>query len=75
MLPVEKLIDDACKPVKMYDGFVPEPNGLPYITHEGLLKIGDASLRCYVLSNGQRIFDKRDVEAFFPIVWETIKDL
>lgn len=38
---------------------------LPYITHEGVMKIGDANFRCYVLSNGMRIFDAEDVEKFF----------
>lgn len=41
---------------------------LPYITHEGVMKIGDANLRCYVLSNGMRIFDAEDVEKFFNSV-------
>lgn len=40
-------------------------NGLPHVTHEGLLTIGDVSLRCYQLSDGSRVFDADDAAAFF----------
>ncbi len=36
-------------------------------THEAVLKIGGARLRCYALSDGQRVFDAGDVERFFGL--------
>lgn len=40
-------------------------SGLPTVTHEGVLKIGGFSLRCYQLSDGTRVFDADDITAFF----------
>jgi hypothetical protein len=34
---------------------------LPYVTHHGVLTIAGLTLRCYQLSNGQRIFDADDL--------------
>lgn len=36
-----------------------------YATHEGVLWMGDVSLRCYTLNNGARVFDADDVDRFF----------
>jgi hypothetical protein len=41
------------------------PDGLPTVTHHGILKIGDVSLRVYQLSDGNRVIDGEDFEAFF----------
>lgn len=38
---------------------------LPYVTHEGVLSIAGFDLRCYQLSDGQRVLDADDVRAFF----------
>lgn len=38
---------------------------LPYATHEGVLRVGDFDLKCFQLSNGQRVFDLNDVERLF----------
>lgn len=38
---------------------------IPTATHSGVLKIGEAELRCHVLSNGLRIFDGDDLARFF----------
>ena len=43
-----------------------EPGETPHATHSGVLRIGDVELRCYQLSNGQRVFDSDDVDAMFP---------
>jgi hypothetical protein len=43
----------------------PSPEGLPYVTHEGVLQLGGYRLRCYVLSSGVRIIDAKDMEALF----------
>lgn len=41
-------------------------DGVPFATHEGVLKIGDMPpLRCYRLSNGQSVFNADDLQAFF----------
>lgn len=41
---------------------------LPYATHEGALKIGEITLRCYRLSTGQVIFNAEDFEALFAVL-------
>ena len=38
---------------------------IPYVVRSGVLRIGSDELRCYVLSNGQRIFDADDFGRFF----------
>lgn len=47
----------------------PADNGdageLPSATHEGILEIGGASLRCFKLSDGQRIVDADDMHKLF----------
>jgi hypothetical protein len=38
---------------------------LPYVTHEGVLKIGEHEIKSYILSNGERVFDADDFERFY----------
>lgn len=38
---------------------------LPYVTHRGMLHIGDMSIRCYQLNDGRRIIDAEDLKRFF----------
>lgn len=38
---------------------------LPKVTHEGLLKILDVEIPCYVLSNGQRVLSQRGINEAF----------
>lgn len=38
---------------------------LPKVISESVLEIMGNTLRCYVLSNGKRVFDKDDVDKFF----------
>jgi hypothetical protein len=50
--------------------FVPtngEPNekGLPYVTHEGILKLGEISITVYQLSSGQRIIPEDELKRVF----------
>lgn len=47
-----------CKPV-------PTAVLVPFVTHSGVLKIGEHSLRCFRLSNGEALFDAEDFEKFF----------
>ena len=53
------------KPTGAPDHFEDERAALPYATHEAVLQIGSARLRCFQLSNGQRVFDADDVQNFF----------
>lgn len=46
---------------------VGEPDGLPYATHTGILRIGDAELTVYQLSTGERVIDAGDLERLFGV--------
>lgn len=46
----------------------PDPSGFPHATHSGELRIGDAVLRCYQLSDGRRVIDGDDVVRFLGFV-------
>jgi hypothetical protein len=43
----------------------PVANNLPFVTHEGVLQIGDVSMRVYQLSDGRRVIPSEDIERFF----------
>ena len=62
MTPSEKLVDSVCtpneKPANLTEGAL-------WATHSGVLKFGEIELRCHILSNGTRIFDKDDIEKLF----------
>lgn len=38
----------------------PGEDGLPYVTHKGIMVIGDLRMRVYTLSDGQRIINGED---------------
>ena len=59
--PIEQMIDSVVHPVEPPT----EITDLPYVTHEGLLEVFDVKMKVYILSTGQRIIDKEDLEAFF----------
>jgi hypothetical protein len=40
-------------------------DGLPYATHEGELRFGGFSIRCFTLNDGRRLLDADQVNAFF----------
>ena len=62
--PIEILLDQ----VEWIECFTPGPHGtLPYVTHKGIFTIGEIRLRCYVLSDGRRIFDATDVKELFGL--------
>jgi hypothetical protein len=48
----------------------PEDDGIPVATHRGTLNLFDAHFRVYQLSDGRRIFDAEDVNAFFGMTTE-----
>lgn len=61
--PIETMLDQVeLTPVEYTGG---STEGLPYVTHEGKMQIGDISLTVYVLNTGQRIIPAEELEAFF----------
>lgn len=60
--PIEKLLDQ----VTWREVHVPQDHivdGLPYATHEGMLKIpGVGEFRVHQLSNGERVIQAEDIE-------------
>jgi len=64
--PIGAVLDSLeWKPTGDPDQYEGERAALPYATHEAVLQIGNARLRCFKLSDGQRVFDVDDVEKFF----------
>ena len=41
------------------------PEGLPFVTHEGIMNIAGHCLRCYRISDGRAIIDVDDFNSFF----------
>lgn len=46
----------------------PPENGMPYVTHEGVLNIGEASIVVVVLNTGQRIIPEEEINKLFGIL-------
>ena len=58
--PVDLMLDAVdWQPLPEFDGV-----GL-HATHEGHINFGELRLKCYVLSDGQRVFDADSMEEFF----------
>lgn len=57
---------------RIFDGVVFEPiadavgtdDGVPFATHQGMLKLGAMDLRVYQLNTGVRVVDADDLAAF-----------
>lgn len=64
--PIEMILDGL--EWVAVEGGDPPKDDLPSVTHSGVLQIGDHSLRCYWLSNGQTVFEADDFERFFAQV-------
>lgn len=60
--PIEKLLEQE---VEWTELPAPEDKDGLYAVREGVLEIGAARLRTYVLNDGQRVFDADDVAGFF----------
>jgi hypothetical protein len=61
--PIDRLLDGL-----NWQVLPPARDPLPgtlYATHQGVLKIGGAELKCYTLNNGQRVIDQESLEKFF----------
>lgn len=52
----------------------PDLDETPHVVAESVLDIGPCKLRCYVLSDGRRIFDAKDLEVFFGPAWAEIQE-
>lgn len=60
--PIDILLDEVdYTPVEVDRG----DSDLPYVTHEGTLKLGDIELQVVVLNTGQRIIPTEELEKFF----------
>lgn len=64
MTPIERLID-AVEMTPLDCDMPPVDDGIPYVTHEGVLSIGGCELKVYRLNTGERFFDAESVERFF----------
>ena len=47
--------------------------GLPFATHQGLLKIGEAELLVYQLNTGQRVIEQSSLAKFFGVSVEELQ--
>ena len=62
--PIEKMLDELdYKPTNS----TPNKEGLPYVTHEGKMQIGDMTITVFVLNTGQRIIPADELEKFFGL--------
>lgn len=43
----------------------PNKDGIPYATHEGILNLGEISIRVIVLNTGQRIIPESELSKIF----------
>lgn len=66
--PIEKLMDELKWTKIKLDKSAGFKRGLPVATHEAVLKIGDATIKCYLLDDGQRVLDADDVIRFFGAI-------
>lgn len=61
--PIDSLLDSV--EWQQEEPQAPSPDGIPHVTHHGVLNIGGFELRCYRLSDGQSVFNADDFEGFF----------
>ena len=60
--PIQTLLDKVdYVPVET----TPSNDGLPHVTHEGKLKLGDIEILVYVLSTGERIIPIDEMNRIF----------
>ncbi len=71
--PTDQLLDQVewkpvIEPTKSDDNGNPEPvNDLPFVTHEGILKLGEIELKVVQLSDGRRVFPAAELEKLLLI--------
>ncbi len=62
--PIEHMLDNL---EYIPTNGTPNEDGLPYVTHEGLLKIGELSIKVHVLNTGKRIVSEEEIEKVFGL--------
>jgi hypothetical protein len=60
--PINALIDACVHPVTVSPA--DRDSGIPYVTHTGILELGEVKLTVHVLNTGQRVMDKATAERF-----------
>lgn len=65
--PIEVLLDQVYW--KEVQAAEPEPGqeSIPYVTHEGVLKLGDIEFRVAQLSDGTRVINAEDLSNWFKV--------
>lgn len=67
--PIEMMIDGIqWHPVTPLDERCGNGDGVPYATHEGLLKIGDLEIECFRLSTGEAVISEAGLLKFFEFM-------
>ena len=64
-LPIDRMLSQI--EWQKVDHIPPDTYSLPYVTHCGVLVIGDINLKVYQLNNGKRIIDEEDLNRFLGI--------
>ena len=72
-MSIDAFIDSIVTPV-VYETPPDTSDGLPYVTHEGVIAIEGITLKVYVLSNGVRVIDKEDLENLFPDIFQQLNE-
>lgn len=63
--PIDILLDKFVDYVPIDNSDIDTTNGLPYATHEGIMKIGDFEIKVVVLNDGRRIIEESEMEKFW----------
>jgi hypothetical protein len=69
--PIERLLDQV---EFKYVVDIKTQTGLPFVTHEGILKLGDIEITVCQLSTGARIIPESELEKLFPNFKEILQD-
>jgi hypothetical protein len=64
--PFDKLFDEAEWKPTGNDGV--SPDGIPYATHEGIIRLGGFELKCARLSTGQTVIDSDSLKRFLEFM-------
>lgn len=63
MSPIERLLDGITYVPTNY--VKSSDSDLPYVTHEGILKLNEVEIKVVVLSDGRRIIPQEELEKIF----------
>jgi hypothetical protein len=63
--PIEQMLDTIKYTPVTREKTDETDRGLPFVTHEGVLDLGVCKFKVFVLSNGERVINKEDLEKFF----------